>query len=140
MTTRETWLALAERCEAAKGPDREISEGILSALGYARISDAHWFCEGKGHWNDGNRIAASLDAITALIERELPGCGWSVDRSPSDAKIAGSPVLPEAFIMQHGDEWTYEGWPLCKAHTPVLALCAAFCRAMAERMNDDLHR
>lgn len=31
---REAWTALAERCEAATGPDAALDEAIYRALGY----------------------------------------------------------------------------------------------------------
>lgn len=124
-TTKQQWLALAERCEAATGPDREITESIMHALGYSRVSDAHWFCEGKGHWNDGNRLAASLDAITALIEREFPETRWSVAHSGYS--------WPDTFAGQISPVGGLLMRRLSQSATPALALCAAFCRAKAER-------
>lgn len=68
------------------------------------------------------RLTASIDAITALIERELPDHSWlrkgetymTVYRRPADDKTWATHIdVPGS--------------------TPALALCAAFCRAMAEK-------
>ena len=69
------------------------------------------------------RLTESLDAITALIARELPDYAWlrkgetymTVYRRPADDKT----------WARHID---------APGATPALALCAAFCRAMAEKV------
>lgn len=106
MTTRDQFLALAARCEAATGPDREVDEAIREATGYP-----------EKPWN----YTGSIDAITALIERELPGWGFgSVVHDPAD-KMAVAHV-------GHDDHNTYG----TSATTEALARCAAFLRAKAE--------
>jgi len=119
--TRLEWIALAKRCEEATGPDRDISEAIMSGLGYKRYSDEHWFCEGKGHFNVANQITAYIDTITALVGREFPN-------SFASAAVAGY-SSPWAKIAKKG----MAGEILAYGDTPALALCAAFCRAKAER-------
>jgi hypothetical protein len=131
MTSKAEWLALAERCKKATGSDRETDATLASTLG-RRVE---WHVESggyKGHSNlhpvqltswGGEEVpsyTASLDAITALIERELP-------------EVTG--IIP----LTGGDEaWLWpksgnpKGWR-CNAASPALALCAAFCRAMAEK-------
>lgn len=98
------WLELARRCEQATGADRELDREISKAVG------------------DGPSLTpytGSLDCITALIERELPGRLWAAWRHETGAKAALDPTLTAAVYAD--------------AETPALALCAAFCRAMAER-------
>jgi len=107
MTNKAEWLALAERCEAATGPDKLLDMAIRFALG-APVRP----------WN----YTASLDAITALIERELPEVQW-LCRTDT---LGGFGNL---YRRRNPDR----SWP-CFAFTPALALCAAFCRAMAEKV------
>jgi len=82
MTEREQWLELAARCEKAAGPDREISQDLLVLLHPERYAKAENSTiveniAGRGlkpvyfpHYPP--KFTASLDAITALIEKELP--------------------------------------------------------------------
>jgi hypothetical protein len=67
-------------------------------------------------------LTASLDAITALIEREFPvewlrQDKWAGRRATCSMLLRPTPSTPFAGFSE----------------TPALALCAAFCRAMAER-------
>jgi hypothetical protein len=57
---RDEWTALAERCESTAGPDRDIERCMCRLIpdGFQMVP----FSE----------FTASLDAITALIARELP--------------------------------------------------------------------
>ena len=139
MTDRTTWPALAERCEKATGPDRIIDGLIYMAM--QSNPPAYWEASASGliwAWNSppphpagtGGRWAcpdeftASLDAITALIEKELPqseDC-WSVG--------ALHTCQPPWVGGVWGDD-EKEVW--ARGRTPALALCAAFCRAMAEK-------
>lgn len=123
--TREQWTALAARCEAAEEEDREIDWAIGLATGWRRdIYDGNdmlidWegnmFPEHPGAiWPS---VTDSLDTITALIEQELPGHSWRTGNLPSRRGFA--------FLGTSKAEHV--------AATPALALCAAFCRAMAER-------
>jgi hypothetical protein len=120
MTTRDEWLALAGRCETAKGPDRELDADILSA--WAPLdrngTKAGWRMDGEpGDW--AKPYTASLDAITALIERELPG------RDVHSGTFRG-----RANGMIMNADRTAGPWR--EAATEPLARCAAFCRAKAE--------
>jgi len=115
MTTEAEWIALAERCEKATGPDRELDAAIYDAVNGG--SDA-W--EAIRKWGGVQWIehhTSSLDAITALIEREL-NCSWRAGNTPSGRGFA----LLGTNTKEHA------------ASSPALALCAAFCRAMAEKV------
>jgi hypothetical protein len=105
------WLALASRCERATGPDREIDKAISKAATGDSSLTPH---------------TASLDAITALIERELPGMRWLCR---SDVKGGTGIVYPKpiAGLSAATPTWAAD------AATPALALCAAFAKAMAEK-------
>lgn len=127
---RAQWLALAERCEKAKGPDRELDEDIAQALGWTTFMFG-----GAGLcWKDTAgeprptppRWTSSLDAIVALIDVWLPR--WRV-RWQTDGD-----GVHEAFLENKGDFGAVEArHTLSFGINPALALCAAFCRAMAER-------
>ena len=126
MTTTKEWLALAERCEGATVTDREIDVAILVACGWKierRERDRkEWLYSPNDEYYRQDplfldmtwRISRSLDAITALIEREL-NCSWRAGNTPSGRGFA----LLGTNTKEHA------------AISPALALCAAFCRAKA---------
>jgi hypothetical protein len=116
--TRNEWLALAERCEKATGPDDRLSFAIDELLfaprrirGFKALAP----------------YTASLDAITALIERELPG--WA--HCHIQEKLRGCIGYIHNNRNFHD---TQQRWHECRAATPALALCAAFAKAMAEKV------
>jgi len=147
MTKREEWLPLAERCEKATGPDQGIDWDILMVL--CGDYDEGWLCaSAAGRYAIASRGSysapewtGSLDAITALIERELPGWALNSGRTPDEFKLVHEPnftasVMGEVREVQFGynepPELTYTTHE-AKAATEPLARCAAFCRAMAEK-------
>jgi hypothetical protein len=128
--TRERWIALAERCEKATGPDREIDAAIFLAINPA-FSAPEWKLYGGGfrHIYDSSdarilppashtpgRYTASLDAITALIQKELPEHDYTSGHTNGGLTI---------HAQCGSTEYRY-------AETEPLARCAAFCRAKAE--------
>jgi hypothetical protein len=132
--TRDEWNALAERCEKATGPDdyatiAETTSAVMAGLGYKLHLGAYWN-EARVEWlTEGNRIMISLDAITALIERGLPGWGWFVvvpARGSVAKKIEGRVYEPRRLGSGQVDY-------LAHSATPALALCAALCLAMASK-------
>jgi hypothetical protein len=142
MTSKAEWLALAERCEKATGPDRELAKDFARALGLApgnvvaqgygwREDDSGWWlATGEDARIYPKRIApppvlSSLDAITALIARELPEAMGNVQFGKSVFPASGGYV---AQLIVGEPDYSAEG------RTPALALCAAFCRAMAEKV------
>ena len=119
------WVELAERCEQATGPDRKIDWAIVEAIGKA---DFYRTYATKPLLHKGlvPTYTTSLDAITALIERELPG--WRV-RWHTDGD-----GVHEAFLEDKGDFDAIDARHTeTFAASPALALCAAFCRAMNEK-------
>jgi hypothetical protein len=132
--TRDEWLALAARCEAATGADREIDGAIALAFGWTlqkMRGDAKPYWRKPGETKFYTRelsgppaYTSSIDDITALIQRELPGWDWQVASKREDRD--GCPAHVHGVFDR---ELLREG---CAA-TPALALCAAFCRAMAEK-------
>lgn len=144
--TRDEWNALAERCENATGPDRALDRLIALACGWQRFTPSQvrrgtpgWIAPEDyiGRRSDGSPIldslhgttinrnppafTASLDAITALIEREFPGCGLSVKSRLATVKTVARLFLRTGMISSED------------AATLPLALCAAFARAMASK-------
>lgn len=148
------WLELARRCEQATGADRGIDEALCLATGGPRIvtfwlsntlrplKKDQWYSSGNGyvshpqwvypHGEPGkaqvDRYTASLDAITALIERELPGHYWDAAKGMR-LKDCG-PYWATVYCDQDDYFTKTNEHP---GATAALALCAAFCRAMAER-------
>jgi hypothetical protein len=116
------WLALASRCEKATGPDDDIDLALAGDLypHYVNYDPETWLIR-NGGWTD------SLDAITALIERELPGWAYVLD-----TRNVATWLAPYARLFRPG-EIASGNPPSGKAATPALSLCAAFCRAMAEK-------
>ena len=129
--TRDEWLSLAARCQAATGVDRGIDAAMAEALGlppagYQFSEDAVIWVRRKGtgpiRWSPPT-WTGSLDAITALIERELPSLHWLTGHA-GDLR----PQKYTGYIMPPSPS----GDIIVTAHTPALALASAFCLAMAE--------
>lgn len=136
MTDRATLLALAERCETAEGPDRELEYAIFRAL-HPKYAGPEWkpYAGGLRHVGDSSdarslppphltpsRFTASLDTAVTLVPE-----GWKWTLHSADA--AGPPCaycVPDMGRLP---------WPLwvndITAATPTLALCAAALRARA---------
>lgn len=156
--TREEWLALAERIEKATEPNREIDARISVSVGavvmrFSKVTGkwAFWttpveprqsaaLSNVSGNEDDAfralsefmfaPRYTGSLDTITALIERELPG--WTLglhSRLKYDATFSHA----EAGLSRAHISTARPALLAAQAATLALALCAAFCRAMAER-------
>jgi len=129
-----TLSTLIDRVRAASGPDREIDADVYEALGYqvkrrpVRHSSVHkshatsvsWRYLDSGRWLAMEYFTASLDAVVALIERELPEANcWGVEKEPG---------YIEAFVSRNNVEsghWMRLG----NAATPALSLLAAFLSA-----------
>jgi hypothetical protein len=97
------------------GPDREVDARICRRL--AGNPKDHWY-DFLGVWTTDNtcpELTASLDAITALVERVLPGCDWEAEKWDGRG-IAG---------INSGANET--------AATPVIALCIAILKAVDGR-------
>ncbi len=156
MTSASEWNAIAEACEAASGPDREIDSRIawnlyMALAGLARERDGvrevnwRWHKPGESKWrpynsSDDEPYTRSLDAITWMITREFPDPYFCIDRVIRKdgrdwfAMVSGLGWSPKSLRM------TTEVFneKLCAhARTPALALCAAFCRAMAVKAENE---
>lgn len=115
------WLELARLCAEASESRMYIDEVIWLALD-AGVDLDH--AERKAP-----KVTSSIDAITALIEQELPKAAWCTVRPLDDRK-------PSSKIQRRG-ETGFDIWVETEAATPALALCAAFCRAMSEKVSHD---
>lgn len=118
-------LSLISRLEAASGPDRDLDLDLWRAFTdtHGVPSDVAWRLAGEP------RLTASLDAITALIERALPGWGWHTGcDNPERYK-------PEASLYEYSSDSTRALHSShAKAPTASLALCLALVRAKAAQM------
>lgn len=105
-------IELAERCERAAGPDREIDMEIYRSLDHA--IEQSW-----PHWNKEQQdmvtpeYTASLDAALTLV----PPWSWRVGNLASGRAFA--------------DLGTQKSLQCIEGATPALALCAAALRARA---------
>jgi len=129
MTDRATLLALAERCEQAAGPDRELDAEIAVALFGGEIiwKTANWTMDSyparrvqNSDYIGGYQNAAiftyteSLDAAVTLVPE-----GWTWGKffggSAECVSISGPSILFERGLSDK----------------PALAICAAALRARA---------
>lgn len=111
-------IKLAERVEAATGPDRELDAEICRAAGWEVVRDRH---DGKDYyepvagysWQPVPAYTSSLDAAMQLVPEDRPK--WAVTGRNS------------ATVGMNGGEVGHIEWVF--AATPALALCAAALRA-----------
>lgn len=115
------WLELADRCEAATGAQDALDEALHAAMGFVLVGPEGDCCWVRGEGRNMQvfyelpGLTGSLDAITRVIEKELVGYDYTVGR-----KNGG--------LTTHAQCGSHE---ISYGATPALALCAAFCRAMA---------
>lgn len=127
-------LKLAERCEAATGPDRELdaliachapicrADYILSARPSQKRGMVTRYFDDGGHGTFVcENYTASLDAAMTLVPE---GCASAI----GTMAFVNETRLPWACI------WTPQGEPTWRsdAATPALALCAAALRALTQ--------
>lgn len=104
MTNPTTLLALAERCEQAAGPDRELDFAIAAGVGWPDSPNLH---------QHARRYTESLDAAVTLVPE---GWRWFVD-SVGFAHVYKDSIVGASDIKAGAK--------------PALALCAAALRARA---------
>lgn len=125
-----TLLELAERCEAATGPDRELDKPIAQAVGWTHFfvqKDMWWRSPNGSSHGDPPRFSASLDAAMTLIDDT---CVWGVSKQEHNP---GRDYYYQASVMPFGPV----PWSEAKAVTPALALCAAALRARASNSSPE---
>jgi hypothetical protein len=114
-------LELAERCEAATGPDREIDAAICRATKVCvEQPDGSWMrylTDGYCHSMHPLNVTASIDAALTLVPE---GRGYIYKRHGIKSAIRAQ--------IESGDRTTFvQG----DAATLALAICAAALRARA---------
>jgi hypothetical protein len=114
----EQLMELADRCEKAMGPDRELDEAILKA-GWAT---------GNKRTDLGPRFTASLDAAMQLVP---DGWFWTA-MNARDGKE--KPIVGQGLAIVASPDDLHAREP-SEAATPALALCAAALRARAQSEN-----
>lgn len=138
MASTEQWIDIARRCEEAKAADKSIDGAILRGLGWTVsprfVSKLSWVKDDNIIRADESRLTRSIDAITALIERELPGWIWRIYSAVPETEISQQLPPQAAMTELHANHEPFYGQVLvtCAATEP-LAFCAAFCRAMAAK-------
>lgn len=94
---RAALLALAERCEAAEGPDRELDVAILThpTFGYRDVhGDGLLFDRGNdGYWFVDDCETSQLPAPTASLDAALTLYVHVPERVPSNPRLATAEAL-----------------------------------------------
>lgn len=126
-------LDLIARVERATGPDREIDALICERFDLPKCELPDCYPDimlriinrVKAGGEDGciPRYTESLDAVVGLIERELPGWAWNVERFPRVRAQIAEPIMtkfgPGIGVRAEATDTA----------TPALALLLAFLRA-----------
>ena len=125
--------ALIEKLRGLKGPDREVDAEIIRAL-YPDIGECAPLCDGDEpiFWHEPYykqpcpRLTASLDAVTALIERDLPG--WTIFFEAKDGVATDLYLIGPNYndATGRGGAGPIAGVPIC------IALLIAFLEAKME--------
>jgi hypothetical protein len=108
-------LALAERCEQAAGPDRELDCHIHALIEGRNIRPERWSETVRLHDHAVPRYTASLDAAVTLVPE---GHEW-LRKNEICMTVYRAPTDPKEWA-RHID---------ARGATPTLALCAAALRA-----------
>ena len=117
MPTRNEWLALAERCERAEGPDRELDAALSKAANlyvYDAFEDADG-CSKTFRDAEVKPLTSSIDAAVAVVEARygeriitrsvsfaFNGCPYHVDillAGPEDEERPDLPLTGQLHIF-----------------------------------------
>lgn len=139
MTDRDELLALAARCEAATGPDRELdadiachapicqADYVLSAHPSAKPGRVTRYFDDGGHGTFVcQNYTASLDAAMTLVRE-----GWLLDQLLERNTVDSANWRWKAGLWRADSDVIVAGK---SPATPALALCAAALRAKAAQM------
>lgn len=97
-------MTIPARLAAATGPDRELDLAIAQALVpdvvvWLATKDAPFPGAPSTYW----KYTGSIDAVIALVERMLPGCGWHGGGLPSSGD-AWSALRPDGSGVEFSAE------------------------------------
>lgn len=128
---RATLLALADRCEQATGPDRELDGAIATSLGWTDVHGSVLRADFQGGrppgvidwWDHVPRFTASLDAARTISEWVLLHASDIGADGLALVELGNPTTTPTGLVRGVG----YGGGQ----HALVLALCAAALRALA---------
>ena len=133
MTTRASYLALAERAERAEGADRDLDAEMFARVILRQAVPLLLRLSGWVEHDEQDECApaftASLDAALSLVPE---GWRWSLDHT----QMPGCRDCGRATLYAPGDGWTPADVAEIYAATPALALVAAALRARAEEAKD----
>jgi hypothetical protein len=108
-------MDLAERCEAATRPDRELDAEIALATGAVKVING-WRYNSANRAREVEHFTASLDAAITLVP---DGCDWLINTRGIFAQVWERKAVGDG------------SWEARTAATPALAMCAAALRALA---------
>jgi hypothetical protein len=135
MDAREKLIELAERCEAASGPDRDLADDILRACGFVQMEKRRTNGGYQQKWKmpDGRHQQISFDPTKSLdAAMTLVPVGWFVNSLTEynqrtwDAILRGPRPSDAPMWVSSRTKGNERG-----VATPALALCAAALRARA---------
>ena len=132
MTDHEHLTALAERCEAATGPDRELEGEIYRAVEEPGWDNPQPSEEVKASYCRGvaGVYTASIDAAMTLVPK---GLEWTLDCLDAARDPRFGKCQARIMLMAYADDPKELGpQAIANGDTPALALCAAALRARAE--------
>ena len=124
MTDPTTLLALAERCEQAAGPDRELDCHIHALIEGRNIRPERWIETVRLHDHAVPRYTASLDAAVTLVPE---GYYW---QAANGKRRHSEPQACADLFVAHGPNRGDMSFT-ADAATAALALCAAALRVRA---------
>lgn len=122
----EDLLALAERCEAARKPDRALDADIYEALGFtvrrkptnlvSRRAPVGGIYQQGSLWKALGTVSGDIEVAVGLLRQRAPDWGWSLQCMIGEDNAAFQALVAE-----------------CSGNGVVgsLALCAAMLRAFA---------
>jgi hypothetical protein len=137
MDAREKLIELAERCEAASGPDRDLADDILRACGFVQMEKRRtnggyqqkWKMPDGRHQQISFDPTKSLDAAMTLVPENCLFIARTLWDGPIVAGYASVSRYSDDADECDGKRYR-DDYPECAA-TPALALCAAALRARA---------
>ena len=131
MAERAKLLELAERCEAAEGPDRKLDEAIERATGNYTAFAHYTLGDDDCDEYVPTRYSASIDAAMTLAK-----ANWLVGfKGLWDGKAKAANAFIDLYTVKDDGLFWGDHIQAC-ATTPALALTAACLRARATENTD----